>query len=167
MIVQAAGTQTLRSGTQKLGPRTGGTRKVTSIEIFTKEKTFRSKQNVVRPQPKILTKVQELRLLSKLEQAGILSLLEKNGVTLSAIEKSGALSAAENLGLVSAAADRNTPSALFTLSSALLLAGPAIVYFVPDDSAALVALQAVAALTCVVGGSAAFGGASLLSTLQK
>lgn len=30
-----------------------------------------------------------------------------------------------------------------------------------------VALQAVIALTCVLGGSAAWGGASLLSTLQK
>lgn len=167
MNVCAAGTQTLRSGTQKLGPRSGGTRKVTSIEIFTKERTFRSKQNLVKPQPKILTKVQELRLLSKLEQAGLLSLLEKNGVTLSAIEKSGALSTAEKFGLVSAAADRNTPSALFTLSTALLVAGPAIVYFVPDSNAGLITAQAIGALACVVGGSAAFGGATLLSTLQK
>jgi hypothetical protein len=38
---------------------------------------------------------------------------------------------------------------------------------VPDSSAALVAVQAVGALACVAGGSAAFGGASLLSSLQK
>lgn len=74
---------------------------------------------------------------------------------------------AENLGLISAAADRNTPSALYTLATALLVAGPALVYFVPDSSTALVAAQAIGALGCVVGGSAAFGGASLLSSLQK
>lgn len=167
MNVQAAGTQTLRSGTQKIGTRTGGTRKVTSIEVFTQERKFRSKQNVVKPQPKILTKVQELRLLSKLEEAGLLSLLEKNGVTLSAIEKSGILSTAESLGLVSAAADRNTPTALFTLSALLLVAGPAIVYFIPEDNAAEIVIQVIAALTCIVGGSTAYGGANLLSNLQK
>ena len=60
-----AGTQTLRTGTgtQRIA-RPAGT-KVTSIEVFTKEKAFRPKQSVVRPQPKILTKVQELRLLRK------------------------------------------------------------------------------------------------------
>jgi len=167
--VQAAGTQTLRSGTQKLGgtQRIGGTRKITTIEVFTKEKAFRNKVDGARPLPKLLTRVQELRLLSKLEQAGLLSLLEKNGVTLTAIEKSGALTLAEKYGLVSAAADRSTPSALFTLATVLLAAGPALVYFVPDSNPALIAAQAVGALACVVGGSAAYGGASLLSTLQK
>jgi len=162
-----AGTQTLRTGTgtQRIA-RPAGT-KVTSIEVFTKEKAFRPKQNVVRPQPKILTKVQELKLLSKVEKAGLLSLLEKQGITLSALEKSGALSLAEKYGLLSAAADRQTPSALFTLATALLAAGPAVVYFVPDDSPVLVAVQVAAAVACVAGGSAAWGGASLLSTLQK
>lgn len=123
----------------------------------------------------------------------------------------------------------------YTVATALLVAGPAAVYFLPDDSAALgerreagpapmggaalglqaawtwqarlaegrhvwpcrvcclqeraqpdarppatapppvtptittpaVALQVVIALTCIAGGSAAWGGASLLSTLQK
>lgn len=160
-----AGTQTLRTGTRTTRPA-GGT-KVTSIEIFSKERQFRPKQNVVRPQPKILSKVQELRLLSKVEQAGLLSLLEKQGITLSTLEKSGALSLAEKFGLLSAAADRNTPSALFTLASALLAAGPAVVYFVPDDSPVLVGVQVAVAVACVAGGSAAWGGASLLSTLQK
>jgi hypothetical protein len=167
-VVAAAGTQTLRSGTQKLGTqRVGGTRKITTIEVFSKEKTFRNKVQNARPQPKLLTRVQELRLLSKLEQAGLLSLAERNGLTLSAIEKSGLLTTAENLGLISAAADRGTPQALYALATALLVAGPALVYFVPDSSVPLIAAQAVAALACVVGGSAAFGGASLLSTLQK
>ena len=118
-------------------------------------------------QPRILSNVQQLRLLSKLEQAGLLSLLEKNGLTLSAIEKSRLLSTAESLGLLSAAADSSTPGALFAVAFALLAVGPAIVYFVPDDSTGLVALQSVAAFLCVVGGSAAFGGAQLLSKLQK
>lgn len=162
-----AATQSLRSGTQKIPARTGGTKKITTIEVFSKEKKFRAKNSVAKPQPKILSRVQELRLLSKLEEAGLLSLLEKNGVTLSAIEKSGALSLAENLGLISAAADRNTPSALFGLSTILLAAGPALVYAIPDDNAALVGIQVIAALACVAGGSAAYGGATLLSTLQK
>ena len=114
-----------------------------------------------------MSRVQDLRLLSKLEQAGLLSLLEKNGLTLTVIEKSGLLSTAEKLGLISAAADRNTPSALYTLATALLVAGPALVYVTPDDSGALIALQAIGALTCILGGSAAFGGASLLSALQR
>lgn len=162
------GTKTVR-GTQRIGGTTavGGTKKITSIEVFTKEKTFRTKQTVAKPSPKILSRVQDLRLLSKLEQAGLLSLLEKNGLTLSVIEKSGLLSTAEKFGLISAAADRNTPSALYTLATALLAAGPALVFVTPDDSGALLALQAVGALACIVGGSAAWGGATLLSTLQK
>ena len=172
-VAMATGTQTIRGtktvrGTQKIGGTTvGGTKRITAIEVFTKEKTFRNKQTVAKPTPKILSRVQDLRLLSKLEQAGLLSLLEKNGLTLTVIEKSGLLSTAEKLGLISAAADRNTPSALYTLATALLVAGPALVYVTPDDSGALIALQAIGALTCILGGSAAFGGASLLSALQK
>ncbi len=62
---------------------------------------------------------------------------------------------------------RNTPGALYTLAALLLAAGPAIVYFTPDDTSLLIALQAIAAFVCVSGGAAAYGGASLLSTLQK
>jgi len=162
----AAGTQTMR-GTQRVSGTTTSSKKVTSIEVFTKEKIFRTKQTVAKPSPKILSRVQDLRLLSKLEEAGVLSLLEKNGLTLSAIEKSGLLSTAEKFGFVSAAADRNSPGALFILSSVLLAAGPALVYFTPDDNPALLAVQAIGALACIAGGSAAFGGASLLSSLQK
>jgi len=152
-----AATSTIKVGTQRLSQ--GGTvatgKKITSIEVFSKEKVFRAKQNQTRKQPKILARVEQLRLLSKLEQAGLLSLLEKNGVTLSAIEKSGALSLAESLGLISAAA------------TLLLVAGPALVFFTPDEAGGLIALQAVGAAVCVAGGSAAWGGASLLSSLQK
>lgn len=164
-----AATSTIKVGTQRLSQ--GGTvatgKKITSIEVFSKEKVFRAKQNQTRKQPKILARVEQLRLLSKLEQAGLLSLLEKNGVTLSAIEKSGALSLAESLGLISAAADPSTPGALYTLATLLLAAGPTLVFFTPDEAGALIALQAVGAAVCVAGGSAAWGGASLLSSLQK
>ena len=97
----------------------------------------------------------------------MLSALEKSGVTLSALEKSGALSIAENLGLLSRAADRDTPGLLYTAAAALFAAGPAAVYAIPDSSPALVAVQALIAAVAVAGGSAAFGGASLLSALQK
>ena len=60
-----------------------------------------------------------------------------------------------------------TPGALYGLATVLLAAGPALVYFVPDSDPALVALQVVGALVAVAGGSAAYGGATLLSTLQK
>lgn len=169
--IQAAGTQSLRAGTQKLGTQQIGTRTtgkpLTSIEVFSKEKLFRPKQTNVRSAPKILSRVQELRLLSKAEQAGLLSLAEKNGITLTFIEKNGLLSKAESLGLISAAADPNTPGALYTLALGLLAVGPALVYLVPDNNTAAVAAQFLGATACVVGGSAAWGGASLLSSLQK
>ncbi|KAL0027570.1 hypothetical protein WJX77_011554 [Trebouxia sp. C0004] len=117
--------------------------------------------------PLLLARVQQLRLLSKLEQAGLLTLLEKNGVTLTFIEKSGLLSKAESLGLLSAAADRNTPTVLYRIAFALYAIGPLLVYKIPDSSTPLIVAQAVIALGCLTGGTAAFGAASLLSTLQK
>ncbi|KAL0022100.1 hypothetical protein WJX79_008536 [Trebouxia sp. C0005] len=117
--------------------------------------------------PLLLARVQQLRLLSKLEQAGLLTLLEKNGVTLTFIEKSGLLSKAESLGLLSAAADRNTPTVLYRLAFALYGVGPLLVYAIPDSSTPLLVAQAVIALGCLTGGTAAFGAASLLGTLQK
>lgn len=119
------------------------------------------------PPPRILARVQQLKLLSKLEQAGLLSAAEKAGVSLSALEQSGALSAAESLGLLSRAADRGTPGLLYALATSLFVAGPAAVYLIPDSSAGLIALQALVAGAAVVGGSAAWGGASLLAALQK
>ncbi|KAL4858166.1 hypothetical protein ACK3TF_001659 [Chlorella vulgaris] len=158
-------------GTKQIGGTKfiGGTRKnATSIEVFSKDKIFRSKQGANdRPTPKILGRIEQLKLLSKLEKSGLLSLAERNGVTLSKLEKSGLLSTAEGLGVVSLLGDRNFPGTLYALATALLVAGPAAVYFLPDDSTGLVALQAVIALVCIAGGSAAWGGASLLSSLQK
>ena len=56
---------------------------------------------------------------------------------------------------------------LYRIAAALYLAGPLLVYAVPDSSTPLVAAQAVAALGCLSGGTAAFGAASLISTLQN
>ena len=132
-----------------------------------KNADFRAATGASAPPPRILARVQQLRLLSKAEQAGLLSAAERAGVTLTALESSGALSAAESLGLLSRAADRGTPGLLYGLATALFAAGPAAVFLIPDTSAGLIALQALAAGAAVVGGSAAWGGASLLAALQK
>ena len=155
-------------------PPSGGTRKVTALSVFEKGAQFSQRElgeASVRAgggaPPRILTRVSQLRLLSKVEQSGLLSALERNGVTLSALEKSGALTLAESLGLLSRAADRSTPSLLYTVAFALFAAGPAAVYFIPDGSTAGVVAQAAIAAAAVAGGAAAFGGANLLSALQK
>ncbi|KAL8150634.1 hypothetical protein V2J09_020442 [Rumex salicifolius] len=119
------------------------------------------------PSVKLLTRVEQLRLLTKAEKAGLLSAAEKLGFSLSTIEELGLLSKAEELGVLSAATDPATPATLRTLSLALLAAGPAFVYFVPDDYVWLVVVQAVVALACVVSGSAAFAASSLVYDLQK
>ncbi|EIE20938.1 DUF1118-domain-containing protein [Coccomyxa subellipsoidea C-169] len=160
-----------KTGTQPIKAPGVGTqvKKLTSIDMFgEKGKGFRPRQSAVpRAAPALLSRVEQLRLLSKAEQAGLLSLAEKNGLTLTFIERSGLLSKAEALGLLSAAADRNTPGALTTLALALFILGPALVYFVPDTSSGLIAAQVAGALLCVAGGSAAWGGASLIGALQK
>lgn len=116
---------------------------------------------------KLLTRVEQLKLLTKAEKAGLLSAAEKFGFSLSTIERLGLLSKAEELGVLSAATDPGTPAALSALSLGLLLLGPACVYTVPDDYAWEVALQAVVALACIVGGSAAFAASNFVSNLQK
>ena len=142
---------------------------VTAISIFQKNAQFSSRDAGARspPPPRVLARVQQLRLLSKLESAGILSALDRSGVTLSALEKSGALSIAESLGVLSRVADRGTPTLLYGAAAALFALGPAVAFLVPDDSTALIVAQAVVVAVAVAGGSAAFGGAALLSALQK
>ncbi|CAD6267332.1 unnamed protein product [Miscanthus lutarioriparius] len=115
---------------------------------------------------KLLTNVEKLRLLTKAERAGLLSAAERAGLSLSAVERLGLLSKAEELGALSAAADPGTPGALLALALPLLAAGPAVVYLVPEEQAWQVALQAVAALVCVVGGAAAVAASTFVSRLQ-
>ncbi len=62
---------------------------------------------------------------------------------------------------------RQTPSFLFTVAFVLFAIGPAAVYLIPDEGSVLIAAQVVVASIGALGGAAAFGGASLLSTLQK
>ncbi|KAJ1265966.1 hypothetical protein BS78_08G114600 [Paspalum vaginatum] len=116
---------------------------------------------------KLLTNVEKLRLLTKAERAGLLSAAERAGLSLSAVERLGLLSKAEELGALSAAADPGTPGALLALALPLLAAGPAVVYLVPEEQAWQVALQAVAALVCVVGGAAAVAASTFVSRLQS
>ncbi|KAF8399604.1 hypothetical protein HHK36_015473 [Tetracentron sinense] len=119
------------------------------------------------PTVKLLTRVEQLRLLTKAEKAGLLSAAEKFGLSLSIIEKLGLLSKAEEFGVLSAATDPGTPSALLSLSLGLLVFGPICVYLVPEEYPWEVALQAVVALACVVGGSAALAASNFVSNLQK
>uniref|UniRef100_A0A453JX44 Uncharacterized protein n=1 Tax=Aegilops tauschii subsp. strangulata TaxID=200361 RepID=A0A453JX44_AEGTS len=115
---------------------------------------------------KLLTNVEKLRLLTKAEKAGLLSAAERAGLSLSAVERLGLLSKAEELGVLSAATDPGTPGSLQGLALLLLAAGPAVVFLVPEQYPWEVALQAVAALVCVAGGSAAFAASSFVSRLQ-
>jgi hypothetical protein len=116
---------------------------------------------------KLLSRVEQLRLLSKAEKAGLLSAAESFGFSLSSIEKLGLLSKAEDFGVLSAATDRNTPAALLTAALVLLLAGPVIVYLVPEDSTPLVVLQVVVGTLTALAGSAAFAASNFVSSLQK
>nr|CAB3462427.1 unnamed protein product [Digitaria exilis] len=118
------------------------------------------------PPVKLLTNVEKLRLLTKAERAGLLSAAERAGLSLSAVERLGLLSKAEELGALSAATDPATPGALLALAVPLLAAGPAVVYLVPEEQAWQVAIQAVAALVCVVGGAGAVAASTFVSRLQ-
>ena len=139
-----------------------------SIPIFNpNDKRLRDKADDSVTSPKVLTRIQELRLLSKAEEAGLLSAAENAGITLATVEKLGLLSKAESLGIISAAGDRKTPGLLRLVTIALFVAGPAAVYFLPEDTTQLVAAQAAVATLCAIGGAAAFGGATLLSNLQS
>ncbi|EEE53476.1 hypothetical protein OsJ_36614 [Oryza sativa Japonica Group] len=116
---------------------------------------------------RLLTNVEKLRLLTKAEKAGLLSAAERAGLSLSAVERLGLLSKAEELEVLSAATDPGTPGALLGVALLLLAAGPAVVYLVPEEYPWEVAVQAVVALACVVGGSTAFAASSFVSKLQS
>lgn len=152
--------------------RSGGTRyiggkRVKVLQEGDKSANLRDKVTGEPVTVKLLTRVQQLRLLTKAEKAGLLSAAEKAGFSLSTIEKLGLLSKVEEFGILSAATDPRTPGSLLTLSLVLLLAGPAFVYFVPEDATWQVVLQLVVALLTILGGSAAFAASKFVSTLQK
>merc|ERR1740138_1710331 len=98
---------------------------------------------------KILSRVEELKVLSGLAEAGVLSSAEEAGL-FSKLERAGGFSAvekllplADDLKLLSTAeALLNVPASALLGLAAVLLAGEfGLIYVVPDDSAALVALQ--------------------------
>ncbi|KAL6882090.1 hypothetical protein ACP4OV_011562 [Aristida adscensionis] len=117
----------------------------------------------------VLKKLERRRVLSGVEKAGLLSRAEELGLTLSSLERLGLLSKAEDLGLLSLleAAAGASPSALASVSLPLLVAAVAAVVLVPDDSAALVALQAVLAAVLAAGAAGLFVGSVVLAGLQE
>jgi len=102
-----------------------------------------------KPPVKILSRVEELKVLSSLADAGVLSGAEQAGV-FSKLEASGAFSSiekllplADDLKLLSTAeALLNVPSSALLGLAAVLLAGEfGLIYVLPDDNTALVAVQ--------------------------
>ncbi|GAB2270133.1 hypothetical protein Dimus_005041 [Dionaea muscipula] len=163
LLIQCMATKRTSSGTRSRTISSGKAAPVFPVGEPGPRTTSRS----TTPPVKLLTRVEQLRLLTKAEKAGFLSAAEKFGLSLSTIEQLGLLSKAEELGILSAATDPGTPSTLLSLSLVLLVLGPASVYLVPEDYPWEVALQALVALLCVVGGSAAFAASNLVSDLQK
>ncbi|XP_038895665.1 uncharacterized protein LOC120083851 [Benincasa hispida] len=106
----------------------------------------------------VFKKLETKKVLSNVEKAGLLSKAEELGFTLSSIEKLGVFSKAEELGLLSLLEKivSSSPSALASLALPILVTALAAIVLIPDDSVALVVLQAV------VGGGLALGAAGLL-----
>ncbi|XP_078428124.1 transmembrane protein, putative (DUF1118) [Wolffia australiana] len=117
----------------------------------------------------VFKKLEKRKVLSNVEKAGLLSKAEELGFTLSSIEKLGVFSKAEELGLLSLleTAASFSPAALASVALPLLVAALGVVVLVPDDSAALVAVQSVLAAALATGAAAAFVASVLLSGLQE
>lgn len=121
----------------------------------------------VKGPPAVLSNLEKLKLLSKVEQSGLLTTLEKSGLTLSKIESLGLLTTAENLGALSLVESRTTPFFISGLGAALLFLAVGQVLVIPDDGAALIALQAALFGGLVGGAGAAFAGSAVLAKLQE
>ncbi|XP_058735485.1 uncharacterized protein LOC131607498 [Vicia villosa] len=117
----------------------------------------------------VFKKIEKRKVLSNVEKAGLLSKAEELGVTLSSIEKLGLFSKAEELGLLSLLEKLATfsPSVLASLSLPTLVAAIATVVLIPDDSTALVVVQAVVAAALGVGAVGLFAGSVVLGGLQE
>ncbi|KAK2436813.1 putative transmembrane protein [Trifolium repens] len=117
----------------------------------------------------VFKKLEKRKVLSNVEKAGLLSKAEELGVTLSSIEKLGLFSKAEELGLLSLLEKLATisPSVLASLALPTLVAAIATVVLVPDDSTALVVVQAVVAAALGVGAVGLFAGSVVLGGLQE
>ncbi|KAL8230671.1 hypothetical protein R6Q57_000449 [Mikania cordata] len=117
----------------------------------------------------VFKKLEKRKVLSNVEKAGLLSKAEELGFTLSSIEKLGILSKAEEFGLLSLleTAAGYSPAALASAALPVLVAAILAVVFIPDDSAALVAVQAVIAGTLAATAGALFVGSIVLDGLQE
>ncbi|XP_042480249.1 uncharacterized protein LOC122061120 [Macadamia integrifolia] len=117
----------------------------------------------------VFKKLEEKKVLSNVEKAGLLSRAEKLGLTLSSIEKLGFFSKAEELGLLSLLEKVAgfSPSTLASLSIPLFVAALAVIVVIPDDSAALIALQAAFAVALGVGAAGFLVVSVVLDGLQE
>jgi len=127
-----------------------------------------------KPPVKLLNRVNELRVLTSLADAGLLSKAEEAGV-FSKLEKAGAFSAAEkllplldDLKVLSLAEDLlNIPANVQVLAAVALLGGEfGIISLVPDDNAALIAVQVITGLLAGGGAVTLLASAFLFSLLQ-
>ncbi|GFP80118.1 hypothetical protein PHJA_000155200 [Phtheirospermum japonicum] len=117
----------------------------------------------------VFKKLEKRKVLSTVEKAGLLSKAEELGVTLSSIEKLGLLSKAEELGLLSLLENTAgvSPSVLASAALPVLVAAVVAVVVIPDDSVALLAVQAVIGGLLAVGGVGLFVGSLVLEGLQE
>ncbi|XP_054807021.1 uncharacterized protein LOC129309459 [Prosopis cineraria] len=117
----------------------------------------------------VFKKLEKRKVLSNVEKAGLLSKAEELGFTLSSIEKLGVFSKAEELGLLSLLekAAGFSPSVLASAALPALVAAVAAIVLIPDDSAGLVAVQAIVAAALGVGAVGLFVGSVVLGGLQE
>lgn len=117
----------------------------------------------------VFKKLEKRKVLSNVEKAGLLSKAEGLGFTLSSIEKLGVFSKAEELGLLSLLEKLASASPPLLAAAALpaLVAAIAVIVIIPDDSAGLVAAQAVLAGALGVGAAGLFVGSVVLEGLQE
>merc|ERR1719213_1158210 len=128
-----------------------------------------------KPSLKLLSRLEELQVLSKLAEAGVLSSAESAGV-FSKLEAAGAFSSAEkllpladDLKLLSLAEGLiNVDSGVLLGAGLALLAGEVgLIYVLPDDNTALVALQAVTGVAAGAASITLIAASSLFSLLQE
>jgi hypothetical protein len=127
-----------------------------------------------KPPVKLLNRVNELRILTTLADAGLLSKAESAGV-FSKLEKAGAFSTiekllplADDLNLLGTLENLlNVPANIQVLAATALLGGEVgLISVVPDDNAALVAVQVITGLLAGGGAVTLLASAYFFSLLQ-
>jgi len=145
------------------------------VYAFDADGLFEGREKSVEKDPvKLLTRVNELRVLTKVSQLGLLSAAEEAGV-FSKLEAAGAFSFAEKLlpllddlgALAVVESLLNVPANLVAVGGAVVLGGEAaLITIVPDDNAALIALQVITGLLAGGAGVTLFATSFLFSLLQ-